>query len=505
LGQSVTFAAIAKDWPEDLDLFGQTQPLDVLRAELLATTAWEAQLVVGDDAFGDMTVNDDGTTEQKAGGGGVGGFGGAIGGGFGGGFGGGGGGDGGEFTALWLEFEIRTPGAGVSVQRRAVFDLVGPAARAAGLTEFVGDEATRLMRAATLAGETHIGLQPARLHPAVLSAAAANRLLASADEWSRLYYEGAAAQPEFIVERQNDMAALTTPLETFGLLRAQAADALAAAGYPTADTALNVTLYHRAFDVNMQPYASYDIVSSRALAATAGSADGAGAPAGPAEAALRQGVADSNLEALLQEGEGTVAEGAEHPVSAVAAAFAADIAAGRSWAVVNDMAELDTVAPDLTADLRQRVLDDLVAGYLAVVPQGGAGAVGWWRIDRATGATVGMGDRGWGQAMAQYDVTTSVILQLRAAINQYASMAQCLGIALTQPLRGETGVTEDLAKCIFNLVCGQLNSAINTLMVTETNWTNVILSATIDALWGGTPETGFGGLCGGLWNRLAGG
>jgi hypothetical protein len=499
LGQNVTVAAIAKDWPEDLDLFGQTKPLDLLRAELLATTAWEAQLVVGDDVFGDMTVNDDGTTEQKAGGGGVGGFGGAIGGGFGGGFGGGGGGDVGEFTALWLEFEIRTPGAGVSVQRRAVFDLVGPAARAAGLTEFVGDEATRLMRAAALAGETHIGLQPARLHPAVSSAAAANRLLAQADEWSRLYYEGATAQPEFIVERQNDMAALTTPLETFGLLRAQAADALAAAGYPTADAGLSVTLYHRAFDLSMQPYASYDIVASRAL----GSATGAAA--GSAEAALRQGVADSNLEAMLQERNDPVAEGAEPPVAAVAAAFAADIAAGRSWALVNDATELATVAPDLTADLRQRVLDDLTAGYLVVVPQGGTGAVGWWRIDRATGAAVGMGDRGWGQAMAQYDVTTSVILQLRAALNQYASMAQCLGIALTQPLRGETGVTEDLAKCIFNLVCGQLNSAINTLMVTETNWTNVILSATIDALWGGTPEVGFGGLCGGLWNRLAGG
>src|SRR5690606_7374876 len=173
--------------------------------------------------------------------------------------------------------------------------------------------------------------------------------------------------------------------------------------------------------------------------------------------------------------------------------------------VVNDANELASLAPDLPADLRQRVLDDLANGYLAVVPQGGSDAVGWWRIDRATGATVGMGDRGWGQAMAEYDVVTSVILQLRAALNQYASMAQCLGIALTQPLRGESGITEELAQCIFNLVCGQLNSAINMVMVSETNWTNVILSATIDALWGGTPETGFGGFCGGLWKSLAGG
>ncbi|HLU83600.1 MAG TPA: hypothetical protein VKZ43_09375 [Trueperaceae bacterium] len=490
LGQHITFAAVAKDWPQDLDLFGQTQPLDVLRSELLATTAWDTQLVIGDDVFGDMSVNDDGTTAQKAGGGGVGGFGGAIGGGFGGGFGGGGGSDGGEFTALWLEFEIRTPGDGIAVHRRAIFDLVGPAARAAGLSEFAGDEATRLLRAATLAGETQIGFQPARLHPAVLSAAAANRLLAGADEWSRLYYEGSSLDPEFLVERQNAMAALTSPLEVFGLARAQAAEALAAAGYPTADTALTVTLYHRAFDLNMQPYGSYDIVASQAQ----------GAP----EAALRQGVADSNLEAILQERYEPVAEG-EQAVAAVATAFAADVAAGRPWSVVNDATELANVSPDLTADLRQRVLDDLAAGYLVVVPNGGSGAVGWWRIDRATGAAIGMGDRGWGQAMTEYDVVTSVILQLRTVLNQYAAMAQCLGIALTQPLRGETGISEELAQCMFNLVCGQLNTAINTLMVTETNWTNVILSATIDALWGGAPEVGFGGFCGGLWNRISGG
>src|SRR5690606_15115460 len=98
-----TFAAVAKDWPDDLDLFGRTQPLDSLRSALLDTTAWEALLAVGDATFGDMTVNDDGTTSQRGGGGGVGGFGGAIGGGFGGGFGGSGGSAGGELTALWLE------------------------------------------------------------------------------------------------------------------------------------------------------------------------------------------------------------------------------------------------------------------------------------------------------------------------------------------------------------------------------------------------------------------
>ena len=490
IGTSVTFVASPRDWPDGLDLFNTTRPLDELSDALAATEAWEARLVIGDDTLGDMTVNDDGSTSQRGGGGGVGGFGGAIGGGFGGGF-GGGGGSSGEFTALWLEFEIRTPGRGVSTQRRAIFDLVGPTARTAGVQQFDGDDATRMLRATALAGETHVGLQPARLQPSVLSAVAAGRLLAAEEEWTALYYQGASADPDFIVERQNDMANLTTRLESFGLLRSQTADALAAAGHPTADTSLAVALYHRAMGPDLQPYSSYDLVTSPAR--------------GEPDAALRQGVADSNLEALLQSRLDPVSEGGAPAVVAVADAFAADIAAGRPWLLVHDATQLDNAAPDLSADLRQRVLDDLAAGYLAVVPQGGAGAVGWWRVDHATGTVIGMGDRGWGQAMAQYDVTTNVILQLRTALNQYASMAQCLGIALTMPLRGETGVSEELAECVFKLVCGSINTAINTLMVTETNWTNVILSATIDALWGGTPETGFGGFCGGLWNRLAGG
>lgn len=492
LGTSITFAAMAQDWPADLDLFGRAAPLDHLRDALLDSETWEVVLAVGDDTYGDMTVDADGTTAQRGGGGGVGGFGGAMGGGFGGGF-GGGGGSSGEFTALWLELEVRTPGHGTSTQRRAIFDLLGPAARAAGVTDFAADDGARLRRAAALAGETYIALQPARLHPAVLSTAAANRLLAHRDAWSTLYYQGASLPPETLVELQNDMASLTPPLDVYGLVRARTADALAAAGYPTNEAGLHVVLYHRGLGPDLLPYAGYDLVATGAT--------------GDPRATLRQGVADSNLEALLQARERLVPVSAGPPPApvSVADAFAADLAAGRPWVAVADADALDAQAPGLDPDLRRRVLDDLAAGYLAVVPSDGAGAVGWWRVDPSTGTTVGMGDRGWGQAMTEYDVVTNIVLQLRTVLNQYASMAQCLGIALTMPLRGESGVTEELAQCAFNLICGQLNTAINTLMVAETNWTNVILSATIDALWGGVPEAGYGGFCGGLWNRIAGG
>ncbi len=493
IGRAVAFVASPDEWPDDLDLFGIVEPTAALREALLATSSWRPVLLVGEQQHGQMTLKDDGSVSEPSSGG-AGALGGGIGGMFGG-FGGGGGSAGGELTAVWLEFELRTPGTPVRVERRAVFDLLGPAARAQGVTSYEADETARLARAAALAGDVQLAIFPATLHPAVVSARASGRLLANRQAWTDLYWSGATADPSFLLERQNDMAALVTPLESYELLRARAADPHAGAS-AAAQSGIGVAAFHRALDLELRPYSSFDLVF--------GPLSGAG---GATE--LTSGVLDANLEALLQDQYARQAAGAAASAGAttraVADAFAADLAAGRPWQLVDSVSALDALAPGLPGDLRQRVLDTLGRGQLAVVPVAGEEAIGFWSFDPVTGSVVAVGDRGWGQALTEYDVVTNIVLQLRTVINQYASMAQCLGIALTMPLRGETGVTDELAECAFNLVCGQLNTAINTLMVTETNWTNVILSATIDALWGGAPEVGFGGFCGGLWSRISGG
>ncbi len=486
IGRPMSFVASPKEWPEGLDLFGIVEPTAALRAALLDTSEWSAILLVGDTQHGQKTVKDDGSVTEPSGGG-AGALGGGLGGMFGGGF-GGGGSSGGELTAVWLEFELRTPGTPDRIERRAVFDLLGQAARAQGVSGYQADEAARLARAAALAGEVQISIYPAGLHPSVVSARSAGRLLAGRDAWAELYHSGGSADPSFLLARQNEMNALVTPLETFELLRGaaaeQGADGAAQAG-------LGVATFHRALDLDLSPYSAFDLVFPP-LSSSGGRTE------------LASGVLDANLEALLQQ-QYARETGAQAAVSAVADAFAADLAAGRAWQIVDSQAALDDASAGLPSDIRQRALDSVARGQLVVVPSAGAAAVGFWSFDPVTGSIVAVGDRGWGQAMTEYDVVTTVILQLRTVINQYASMAQCLGIALTMPLRGESGVTEELAGCVFNLVCGQLNTAINTLMVTETNWTNVILSATIDALWGGAPETGFGGFCGNLWSSISGG
>ncbi len=493
LGQTIAFAAVAEDWPEDLDLFETTQPAAELRAALTATEAWRPVLSVGGNNTAGIIVNDDGTTTTPGGGGGPGGLGGGVGGLFGG-FGGGGGGSESELTALWLEFEVRVPGSEPATLRRALFDAAGPAARAAGEGPEQSGEALRLARATALAGETQLGLHPAALHPAAVSASAANRLLAEQDAWLELYYAGAGADPAVIQGRQNAMAALVSPLESFAVLSAETERSPALAGLY--QNALSVILFHRGLDSELQPFSAFDLVHRPVAALGDGSA-------------VTHGVADGNLEALLQRSRGGAATGEEARVNAVAEAFAADLASGRPWRLATTAAELDAFSPGLGADLRQRALDELARGKLIIAPESGAddgGAAGFWLVDPANATVLALGDRGWGQAMTSYAETTNVVLQLRTVINMYASIGQCLGIALTMPLRGETGVSEELAQCVFSLVCSQITTAVSSVLKIETDWTSVILSATIDALWGGVPEAGpsAGGLCGGLWKRLAG-
>ena len=61
---------------------------------------------------------------------------------------------------------------------------------------------------------------------------------------------------------------------------------------------------------------------------------------------------------------------------------------------------------NLPDDLRAGIRNELLTGALALVPERalpvrGESSMGWWRIDPATGETLGMGPSGWGQAMVQ--------------------------------------------------------------------------------------------------------
>ena len=477
-GQSLTLSFISHGGPEAPDPFSQTAPAAGLIAALLQDNEWQPLLTIDKEQVTGKAVTDTGEVRKQPGrakstGGALGGFGGGLSGA------GDSGGSSGRFTAFWWTFEISTPGVGTVTERRQVFDLIGPAARAAGATgktEF--DEDARTTRALALAGQTELAALPAAPTTDLLNFVTASRLLAERDAWQALYDQGKTLPMADINERLNAMSALRTPLERFALHRGRFA---ANAGWGP-QTGLLVLAHHRRLRTDLSTDQAFDLI---ATAPGTTQQNGFGAR-------LRAGVTDTNLEALL------AASKKSRPESlAVADAF--DRAPG-SWRIVRHANDLNDSV--LSADFAARVAEDLAAGFVALVPSDARDAVGWWRIEPTTGATLGFGSRGWGQAMTGYSERAGVLLQMRGVINQYGAMGQCLVLAVTQPLRGVEGVDDELAKCIFSLVCGAINDALSSRVEVAPTWFNVIIMATLAEFWGGTPEAGTGGMCGALWENL---
>lgn len=493
LQQGLVFAAQPQSWP-DLDPFATELPLDRLREELLATSSWQPTLFVGESGVSGPTISANGEQNDTRGGGGPAGNAGMLGGGIGGLFGGAASGssgatdeDEGAFTALWLEYTVHTPGEGSVTERRQVFDLIGPARRAAGVSEVQLTDEQRLQRALALGGQTDIVITGAGLTPEAVTWVAASRVLADREAWSRLYHEGQSLDIAEVSARIDDTRALVPPLAQLQVMRAARL-----AGY---GSGAFVAAYHRYFNEDLTVAGSFDLVAGGV----------AGLPDQDLQAVrLAQGITDTALEAELADALSEAQRAAPMRTS-VSQAFSSDLAAGAAWRLVSTHAELLEVAPALAPDLLARVAAELEQGRAALVPTSGSN-VGWFSLDLATGAILGRGDLGWGQAMSEYAAQTNIALQLRTALNQYAAMGRCLGLALTGPLRGLGPEDSDseLQECVFTTICGAANSALQMHFDFPVNWTNVILAGSIDALWGGAPETGFGGICGSLWKKLNG-
>ena len=77
----------------------------------------------------------------------------------------------GQLTAEWLEYELRTPGQPTQVLRRQIFDLLGPAARAAGsnIPDPKINDAQRLARSFSLLGRVEILPLTCQLSPDYVS------------------------------------------------------------------------------------------------------------------------------------------------------------------------------------------------------------------------------------------------------------------------------------------------------------------------------------------------
>lgn len=366
---------------------------------LAASSAWVPMLVLGDEVFTDKIVATDGevtdATEENivARGGGGGGAGEAIGGAIAG-MGDDLDGEGpydenagpAKFTAAFVEVETAAPGGSVRVERRALFDLAGPAARAAGTPPETIEALAKAERGFAMLDNVEIMMTTGRMAPDHLSMLIQNTYAAgfkASADW--IVAGDASVTPDF----PPGFRSLNLPLHAFAAGRT---------GFgPNGDTRLQVeanVVMTRA-GLRLPPAGgapvevyTFDILDNRLSA-------------GDQAANLTAGVADTLAEL----------DASGYPDGALntALVFAAALEKGESWTLISpgDSAGLDAVASDPVT--RAAMLNDLARGYALAAPAGlgGPQSAVWWRVDPVTGETLGMSVRG-GSVFTEYNITVAI-------------------------------------------------------------------------------------------------
>jgi hypothetical protein len=394
VGLPATLSLIPAKWPQDLDAtrddIGQT-----IRAAMLQQTVWAPVLRVGGesvqqngfDEHGDLVAHplDDGAgrSANKS----------AI--------------DAtsalseldpvpapvqGKLTAAWIEIETRVPGQKPQVIRRDLFDLYGPAARAAGnLPEPVLDENQKLMRG--------IGLFQSIDFLTAGEILSANYVLHA--QLDRLLGDGPAIVGLLRSAGQKPMAETFADIAGKGLLPAPLlALACARRGIDDSKSGVSVdrpnlfALHHSLTFTKsgrMLRRVAVDVIENGAAMRPA--------PEVPSFAAkIRQGVMETQLEAAA------LGPRARHNASLL---FAASVSQDIRWVPLRSADDAALAQLKLSPNARARIAADLRSGYVVCAPVSpvkiaGVPQTGWWRIAASDGSCLGYMSDGMGTAAVEH-------------------------------------------------------------------------------------------------------
>lgn len=341
----------------------------------------------------------------------------------------------GELTAEWIDYEIRSPGRAPVKVRRQLFDLIGPAARAggAGGASRPLAPADAMNRFLAALGESEILLQPCTLSQPFVNHVTAGALLAN----RQLLLNALAVEnpdAKFVDEQLAKAAPPPGAVLALAARRLQWSDVRGEVYFDRPNVLSQHSLPRQAPDGSLLLCEGFDIVfNAVAVRSSGGENDDARA----AEVRARQGVTDTVTEALLAAGCGKVENASE--------LFAADSDAGAEWVTLRGKDELARAGLALPPDILERVRQDLEAGYVVVAPRNpvrsdGRELAAWWRIDPATGQTLGVGQLGWGQTAGEYAFLVARLL-FKGAL-----FLKCIG--------GAMGGVGAMLLCTFILFAG---------------------------------------------------
>jgi hypothetical protein len=409
-GQPIVLQSWPGSWPKEMNA-DPAAPFG-LRSAALEQRQWGIVLAVNDKPATQVVLGDDGAVVEPPAGGGLGGLGSAI---------------GGmapgrkatergsaqrQLSAVWIEYELQSPGRPARTIRRAVFDVLGPAARAQPApAKLELDERSRLSRSLALMIRTEILPITCRLAPDFVTHLTVQRLLANRQLLGMI----ARSDPSRGLPETDTLLAMAappvTPLYSLALARHEWSEE----GDRTYVDRLGLLTRHR------HPAVSGNGFGLRgAIDIAAGDLGVSLAEADAYRIRLRQGVLDTNAEALWWTGTAVLNAGEAFAKSG-------------DWITIRPAERSLVASLDLPADARARISSELEAGATVMAPQAPVEAgpehfIGWWSIDPATGAVRGVGGHGWGQCAPEYGVTLEAVV-IHAARSFAFEYGLCQGLA----------------------------------------------------------------------------
>jgi hypothetical protein len=450
-GRRIVLNHAPLNWPEDLDLVGEKDPVGRLKTVMLGETEWLPFLEIGSNLVFQSSITDAGEIRESPGEksreGGIGGLSRGL-------LGGLAGRESKEeskknscLTAEWIEYEIHSPGEPIRTIRRAVFDLIGPAARAASpVVEPRMSEADRLERGWTLSGSIDILPLVCRLSQDFVSWELASQLL---ERIRPLIEELKTGGPSRLQETAGkilaEMHSLQGPLLTWALKRHQ----LGRYGNDGIFTSLNICNLRRQLAEDDEGRVlrrhTFDIVKNDLAQKTL-----AGDEAAMAQ--LNQGVADTAAEALLMFGP----ESQENTSRLASLSLEQRI----DWQCLQS--PLDRDWTEWPKDVSARIRQNLEAGFIVIIPQKallvrGKKRWGWWRVDASSGETVGVMDTGLNQATTENFLVRKInyvraVKTGRTVFMEDAAMLRSIGQLRLARYMGFQGVNGFVKRCYVDLL-----------------------------------------------------
>jgi hypothetical protein len=321
-------------------------------------------------------------------------------------------------VAEWLEIDVAAPGRSVERHRRAIFDLIGPAARVAGVTNApVIDGAAKQQRAIALSGTVDAYVFSATPSSDWVQRVAAEGLGAALAQ---------AADTVRTARRAEDVFSKTPSVRLQLPLWSWAADRATSGLLPqNAPVAANVALLWQSLALHpgapATVRAAFDIVANESVS------DGSFGHR------VAQGVLDTIMEHAIF--------GDTTPGGNAAALQALDLSSGHDWIRLNSSAEVARL--NISADAKALIAAEMAQGSIVIVPplpaqNSVARALAWWQIDPNTGATIGVGENGLGNEEAEDGIL----------IQKISGQGWCFGIGLANVLVGHVN---DLSIGLFIL------------------------------------------------------